>query len=277
MGGIGKNVEREKVTECLFSVARSNENATGASVIAPNLKVSYYRSMDQNIARQHLQATIDLLRTKKRILFITTSTRVTAIPADRPKSTQLAEHIAAQLVPGAVTVIDVTKIKIHPCEGNISAAEGNNCGVAKAVLADPVKNPTGLHRCWASINNPDDELWKVSKPLLGADAVVFFGSVRWGQMNAQYQQLIERLSWLENRHSTLKEKNILAQTTAGIIAIGHNWRGHDVVKVQKQVLTYFGFDVQPDLCWNWDFTSPDDESAESYKKAAQVFEETFLK
>lgn len=96
-------------------------------------------------------------------------------------------------------------------------------------------------------------------------------------MNAQYQKLIERLSWLENRHSTLKEENILSQTTAGIIAIGHNWRGHDVVNVQKKVLTYFGFNVHPDLCWNWSFTSPDDESQKSYKKAAQVFKQTFLR
>lgn len=228
-------------------------------------------------AHQHLSAAIDILRTKKRILFITTSTRVTAIPADRPKSTRLAEHIASQLPAGTVTVIDVTKLKIYPCEGNISAAAGNNCGVAGASLADKEKNPTGLHRCWASVNNADDQLWEISKPLLGADAVVFFGSVRWGQMNAQYQQLIERLSWLENRHSTLGEENILAKTTAGIIAIGHNWRGHDVVEVQKQVLSYFGFAVQPELCWNWDFTTPDDETPESYKKAAIAFEEIFLK
>lgn len=233
--------------------------------------------MTKQKARQHVKAAIDFLRTKKKVLFITTSTRVTVIPSEKPKSTRLAEHIAKKLRPGTVTVIDVTTLKIYPCEGNISAAEGNNCGVLAAALGSKLKNPTGLHRCWASINNKDDQLWKISKPLLGADAVVFFGSVRWGQMNAQYQQLIERLSWLENRHSTLKEKNILGDTTAGIIAIGHNWRGHDVVKVEKQVLTYFGFKVNPALCWNWDFTSPDDESKKSYKKATKVFEETFLK
>lgn len=138
--------------------------------------------MKRRLARQHLRATINILRTKQRILFITTSNRVTALRLkEQPKSTLLARHIASTLKRGTVTIVDVTKLIIHPCEGNISAAAGNNCGVLKAALADPKKNPTGLHRCWASVNNPDDQLWKVSKPLLGADAVVFFGSIRWGK------------------------------------------------------------------------------------------------
>lgn len=50
----------------------------------------------------------------------------------------------------------------------------------EARLADPEKNPSGEHRCWASMNNPDDELWRISRELLQSDAVLFFGSVRLG-------------------------------------------------------------------------------------------------
>lgn len=44
-------------------------------------------------------------------------------------------------------------------------------------------------------------------------------------MNSFYQKLIERLTWLENRHSSLGEENILQKIDAGLIAIGHNWNG----------------------------------------------------
>jgi multimeric flavodoxin WrbA len=53
------------------------------------------------------------------------------------------------------------------------------------------------------MNHKDDELWKISKPLFEADVVIFFSSIRWGQTNSYYQKIIERLTWLENRHSTL--------------------------------------------------------------------------
>ena len=51
-----------------------------------------------------------------------------------------------------------------------------NCGVAEAKLRDHAKNPTGQHRCWASINNKDDQLYKVSRELFQSQAVVFFVS-----------------------------------------------------------------------------------------------------
>ena len=141
------------------------------------------------------------LISKKKILFLTTSNRWNE-SGEKPKSTLLAEKIAEAVGKEKVIIIDVTSIKIYNCEGNISISQGNNCGLQKSVLQDKEKNPLGLHRCWASINNKDDELWKVSKALFESDCVVFFGSVRWGQMNAYYQKLIERLSWIENRHST---------------------------------------------------------------------------
>ena len=146
----------------------------------------------------------------------------------------------------------------------------------KASLKDKDKNPTGHHRCWRNINNPDDELWKISKELFESDAVVFFGSVRWGQMNSFYQKLIERLTWLENRHSTMGESNLLKNISCGVVATGQNWNGSNVIELQKSVLEYFGFDVQDDLCWNWQYTdNPKDETQRSYKKSGKDFNETF--
>jgi hypothetical protein len=108
-----------------------------------------------------------------------------------------------------ITLIDVPELKIFPCEGNISRKDGNSCGLLKSKLKDKDKNPSGEHRCWASLNNKTDELWKISKELFESDVVIFFSSVRWGQANMYYQNLIERLSWIENRHTTLGESNIV--------------------------------------------------------------------
>jgi multimeric flavodoxin WrbA len=154
--------------------------------------------------------------------------------------------------------------------------KGNDCGVKKAILKNKKQNPSGNHRCWRNINNPDDELWKISKELFECDAVVFFGSVRWGQMNSHYQNLIERLTWLENRHTTLGESNLLKDISCGVIVVGQNWRGKEVLEVQKQVLKFFGFDVKDELSWNWQFTmNKTDETNQSYKKSGKKFNETF--
>src|SRR3989344_1470966 len=149
-----------------------------------------------------------------------------------PKSTSLAVLIKKKLGK-KVVLIDVSKLKIYACEGNVSSSKGNNCGVEGAVLKDKIKNPTGYHRCWASINNKDDELWKISRAIFESDAVVFFGSVRWGQMNGIYQKLIERLTWIENRQSTLGEKNIVRNIDVGLIITGQNWNEENVLKTQK--------------------------------------------
>lgn len=223
--------------------------------------------------QKKIDKTINFLNKKEKILFITTSNRW---GKEKAKSTKLAEKIAG-LLGSKVKIIDVSKLKIFPCEGNISSEKGNNCGVIDCRLLNKKKNPSTHHRCWASINNPSDELWQISKELLTSDCVVFFGSVRWGQMNSIYQKLIERLSWLENRHTTLKEENILKKIEAGIIVLGHNWRAQEVLKTQEQVLKYFGFKVAKDLCWFWQFTQNSaEESAESYKKAAKEFNDNFL-
>lgn len=226
-----------------------------------------------------LVETVKFLEKKERILFLTTSNRGEwAIKElnEEPKSTILAKSIANYLGNKKCKVIEVPKLKIYPCEGNVSHVDGNSCGVKKSAIKDKEKNPTGHHRCWRNINNPDDELWKISKELFESDAVVFFGSVRWGQMNGFYQHLIERLTWLENRHSTLGESNIIKDISCGIIATGQNFNGSNVIELQKEVLKFFGFDVKDVLCWNWQYvTNVKDETQSSYKKSAGKFNDTF--
>ena len=226
-----------------------------------------------------LVETVKFLETKKKILFIATSNRgewVMKELKEEPKSTKLAKAIQSYLGKNKCVLFETIKLTIHHCEGNVSHMDGNGCGVKKSVLKDKEKNPSGNHRCWRNINNPDDELWKITKELFESDAVVFFGSIRWGQMNAQYQNLIERLTWLENRHTTLGESNLLKDISCGVIAIGQNWRGKEVVDVQKQVLNFFGFKVEDRLSWNWQYTdNSKDETQTSYKKASKDFNKTF--
>jgi multimeric flavodoxin WrbA len=209
----------------------------------------------------------------KKVLIITTSTRWEG-DKELPKSSILANEIASRL--DNAEVIDASKLHIYQCEGNVSTSKGNSCGLKDAVLKDSEKNPSGQHRCWASINHSDDELWKISRPLFEADVILFFVSVRWGAANAVYQKVIERLNWLENRHTTLGEENIIANKEAGIIAIGHNWNGGNVVELQKQVLNYYGFLVPEELSFNWQWTSDsNDESQSGYKAERGAFEKFF--
>jgi multimeric flavodoxin WrbA len=226
-----------------------------------------------------LVKSVKFLEDKKKVLFLTTSNRgewAVKELKEEPKSTKLAKAVQSYLGKTKCELIQVPDLKIYPCEGNVSHGDGNSCGVLKAKLKDKEKNPSGEHRCWASFNNTDDELWKISKELLESDAVVFWGSIRWGQMNSEYQKLIERLTWLENRHTTYEESNIIKNISAGIIAVGQNWRGKEVIEVQKQVLEFFGFDLNPDLCWNWQFTKNVlDETQKSYKEAGNTFDKKF--
>jgi len=220
---------------------------------------------------------IDHLKDKKKVLFLTTSNRWEG-DSDSPKSTQLAQELADRLekLGVEVKVLDIPKLKIYPCEGNVSAAKGNSCGLKAALLKDDKKNPSGHHRCWASLNNEDDELWRVSKELFDSDAVVFFMSIRWGQTNAFYQKLIERLNWIENRDTTLGEKSIVSNIEAGCIAIGQNWRGAEVVEVQKKVYAFYGFKVPSALSFNWQFTKDaNDETKASYLAAPAAFSKFF--
>ncbi len=246
--------------------------------------IALLEEIDPNLEKddqsyKNLVKSVKFLEDKKRVLFLTTSHRggwAVKELTEEPNSTKLAKAIQSYLGKSKCKLIEVPDLKIYTCEGNVSHMKGNDCGAKKSTLKDKEKNPTGNHRCWRNINNPDDELWKISKELFESDAVVFFGSIRWGQMNAQYQNLIERLTWLENRHSTLGESNILKDTSCGIIAIGQNWNGKEVIDTQKQVLSFFGFDVKDELCWNWQYTNnPKDETKDSYKKSGKEFNKIF--
>lgn len=219
---------------------------------------------------------IRYLESKNGILLLTTSTRFEGHPWDVPKTTQLALRIRDHLRKKRkrVTVIDVPKLTIHTCEGNISSKRGNECGVLAAKLPDRAKNPTGQHRCWASINNADDQLYKISRELFRSRAVVFFVSVRWGQANSVYQRLFERLSWIENRTSTLGQKPIrqLRKLEAGIVVFGHNWNDEAVLQTQKQNFKWFGWKTPAPLSFCWQYTlDPEEESRESYLDAARQF------
>lgn len=216
------------------------------------------------------------LEKKDDILFLTTSTRYEEHTDDIPKSTQLAYVVRRLLEVKNITIIDVPKLNIYTCEGNISAKRGNRCGLPEAALLDKERNPTGNHRCWASFNHPDDELDKITRALFESKVVVFFASVRWGQTNSVYQRLFERLSWIENRISTLGEEPIpqLAGCEAGIVLFGHNWRGAEVLETQKQNYRWFGFKVPDELSFNWQYTQdPEEESLASYMEAQSRFAE----
>lgn len=223
-----------------------------------------------------LENFIQNLSSKKKVLFLTTSNRWEG-SKEIPKSTLLARSIKERISDTTeVNIIDVPSLNIFPCEGNVSGVDGNNCGIKDSVLKDKEKNPTGLHRCWASINNPEDELWKISKEMFEAEVVIFFISVRWGQANAFYQKLIERLNWIENMHATLGEDNFISDIEAGCVVVGQNWNGENVLETQKQVYEFYGFQVPDELSFYWQYTQDIlDETQESYKEAPKAFVKEF--
>lgn len=199
---------------------------------------------------------------KKKILFLTTSNRWSG-DKELPKSSIIADEISKKI--SGIETINVSKLNIFTCEGNVSTKRGNTCGLKDAVLKDKEKNPTGNIRCWASVNNKSDEMWKVANAIFQADIVIFFGSIRWGKMNSTYTQLIERLTWLENRHTTLGESNLLKNKEAGIVATGHNWNGENAVQLEREVLKFFGFKTPKQLTFNWQWTNnKTDETKEGY-------------
>lgn len=220
--------------------------------------------------KKQLEKAAKYLSTKGKVLLLTTSNRSkfsSKDGQDTPKSTRVAKALQRSIGEHKCTLVDVSKLLIYECEGNVSSKDGNTCGVRDSKLQDQKKNPSGYHRCWASINNPDDELWRISLPLFESNAVVFLGSVRWGQANAIYQKLIERLDWIENRWATLKEANVVKDIESGFIFIGHNWNVREVVKTQKQVHTFYGFKPVPELYFGYQYTEDSlDETKEGYKE-----------
>ena len=236
-------------------------------------KMMLSENMVQEGGKKKLKQTLDILKKKKKVLLLSCSNRYNWDPKeiDVPKSKVLAMYLNEELGDKSV-FIDVSELKIFPCEGNVSREDGNSCGLLKALLKDDKKNPSGHHRCWASLNNKTDELWKVSKELFEADAVVFFSSVRWGQANMFYQNLIERLTWIENRHTALGESNLVKDIETGFICVGQNWNGENVTEVQKKVHEFYGFKPNDDLYWNWQYTKDsNDETQKSYKDSHKKF------
>ena len=236
-------------------------------------QVMLSEEMVQSEAYKNLAKTLELLKEKKKVLLLSCSNRYNWDDnnIDTPKSKILATYLKEELGDKAV-FIDVPELNIVSCEGNVSRKEGNSCGIKKALLKDDKKNPSGYHRCWASLNEKSDELWKISKELFDSEVVLFFVSIRWGQTNMYYQKLIERLTWIENRHTTLGEKNIIENIESGLIAVGQNWNGEQVTEVQKKVHEFYGFKPNEDLYWNWQFTkNVKDETQKSYKESFPKF------
>jgi multimeric flavodoxin WrbA len=200
----------------------------------------------------------------KKILFLTTSNRWSG-DKELPKSSIIAEELMKKLGGDRCQIINVAKLKIFPCEGNVSTKRGNTCGLKDAILKDKEKNPTGHIRCWASLNNKSDEMYKVANSIFESDIIIFFGSIRWGKMNAIYTSLIERLTWLENRHTTLGESNLLKDKEVGVVAVGHNWNTEESVKLEKEVLGFFGFKTPNQLSFSWQWSkNKNDESKSGY-------------
>ena len=86
------------------------------------------------------------------------------------------------------------------------------------------------------------------------------------------------MTWLENRHSTLGEENIIGGKEVGFICIGQNWNGMNVVGVQQKVLNFYGFKTPDNLFWNWQYTdNAKDETEQSYKKAYSEFKKEIKK
>jgi multimeric flavodoxin WrbA len=223
-----------------------------------------------------LKNTIKELEKYKKVLLLTCSNRGEEVSKTQlPKSSILARVIHNNL--DNSTIIDVTKLKIYPCEGNVSRMDGNVCGIKEALLDDPEKNPSGYHRCWASVHNPDDELWKVSKELFESDCVVFFASVRWGQANMFYQKLIERLNWINNRFIPYGEENIIKNISSGFIIVGQHQYGDDITELQYNNHEYYGFNVNKELYWNWNAENIeyDDETLQGYLDSYPEFFDEF--
>ena len=106
------------------------------------------------------------LRKRRKFLLLSCSNRYNFDDnIDIPKSKMIAMYLNEELGDKSV-LIDVPELKILPCEGNVSRKDGNSCGLLKAKLKDKKQNPSGHHRCWVNINEPSDELWKISKNYL---------------------------------------------------------------------------------------------------------------
>jgi len=87
-----------------------------------------------------------------------------------------------------------------------------------------------------------------------------------------YQNLMERLTWIQNRHTTLGESNLIKDIESGFICVGQNWNGENVTETQKESHEYYGFKPNKKLYWNWQYTkNMHDETQKSYKASHDKF------
>lgn len=79
-----------------------------------------------------MKGMIDFLDGKDKVLFLTTSSRwFDEKGGETPKSGLLASYISKKLL-SRVEVVDVSRLRIYECEGNVSTAKGNACGRRRA-------------------------------------------------------------------------------------------------------------------------------------------------
>jgi len=105
------------------------------------LQEAYYQIFlaEARASESDLAKTIAFLEKEKQVLLITTSTRPPSSKDDIPKSTQLARFIQSQVGTNKCKIIDASSLNILPCTGNVSSAEGNQCGLKGALLKDKKK------------------------------------------------------------------------------------------------------------------------------------------
>ena len=91
--------------------------------------------MVQSDAFKSLKTTLDILKTKKKVLLLSCSNRYNwdKNDIDIPKSKMMAMYLNNELGSNS-TLLDVSELDITPCEGNVSRKDGNTCGVLKSKL-----------------------------------------------------------------------------------------------------------------------------------------------
>ena len=109
-------------------------------------KMMLSENMVQEGGAKKLKETLDILKKKDKVLLLSCSNRFNWDPKqiDVPKSKVIAMYLNEELGNKSV-FMDVSELKIFPCEGNVSREEGNSCGVIKSLLKDDKKNPSGYH------------------------------------------------------------------------------------------------------------------------------------
>jgi len=131
----------------------------------------------------------------------------------------------------------------------------------------------GPARCWASINNKDDQLYKVSRELFKSQAVS--SSSPSAGTNQQRVSAPLRAPQLDrDRVTSLGEAPIpqLKKLEAGIVLFGHNWNDEQVLKTQRQNFKWFGWKTPAALSFNWQYTGDaEEESLESYLGSIEEF------